>query len=146
MFGVVYPAQALHLPQRQSIFRTASAKFRSSVLGALSGLYPIPGNWPSQGLDIMEVLKDRFPPLQEAVAEFRDHVPFLERWIFDRAWRSYRLGKEGREIDGQYYWQYVPHSGEGVEQGRHYKYDNTRTYKDDFKKNVDRLLSFAKET
>ena len=64
--------------------------------------------------------------------------------MFDRAWKIYRLGKDGREIDCQYYWQYIPHSGEGIENGKHYKHGNRLSYKSDFKKNIDRLLSYAK--
>lgn len=124
----------------------ACSAFRSAVLTALNGLYPYPVNWPSDGMAIHQVLGAAFPALQAAVVEFRQNVPWYKRRCFDRAWRIYRLGKDGRDIDYQDYWQYVPHSGEGIEQGRHYKHDNTRTYKDNFKKNVDRLLRYANKT
>lgn len=129
----------------RSARRHAGIRFRSAVLGALSGLYPVPSNWPSNKLRIIEDLEARFPGLQTAVEEFRPHLPLHKRWLFQRAWRVYRLGEDGRLIDGQYYWQYVPHTGEGYEGGRHYKHDNRATYQSTFKKNVDRLLSFASE-
>jgi hypothetical protein len=93
---------------------------------------------------IMDILESKFPTLQATIVEFRPYVPWYKRLSFDRAWRIYRLGNDGREIDGQYYWQYVPHSGEGIENGKHIKHDNRLTYKSDFKKNVDRLLKYAK--
>lgn len=132
--------------ERNNAFRIASIKFRESVLRSLSGLYPIPTNWPERTLEIIKILEDIFPQFQIAVTEFRAILPWHKRRGFDRAWRIYRLGTDGREIDGQYYWQYVPHSGESIKGGKHSKYDNTLTYKDEFKKNVDSLLYYAKST
>ncbi|MGH8468665.1 MAG: hypothetical protein ACREVY_06700 [Gammaproteobacteria bacterium] len=126
-------------------FRAASIKFRSAVLTTLAGLYPVQSNWPSNELKIIDVLEERFPALQAAVAEFRQQLPLGKRWLFDRAWKVYRLGKDGREIDGQYYWQYVPHTGEGIENGKRYKHDNRLSYKSAFKRNVDRLLGYASQ-
>ena len=125
--------------------RDAGIRFRSAVLGALSGLYPIPSDWPSSKLNIIENLEARFPGLQTAVEEFRPNLPLYSRWLFERSWTVYRLGSDGRLIDSQCYWQYVPHTGEGYEGGRYYKHDNRITYQSTFKKNVDRLLSFASE-
>ena len=130
--------------ERQNAFFAASIKFRSTVLSTLTGLYPVPSNWPINEIEIIGVLKERFPVLQVAVAEFRQQLPRTKRWMFDRAWKIYRLGKDGREIDYQYYWQYIPHSSEGIENGKRYKHDNRLSYKSDFKKNIDRLLSYTK--
>jgi hypothetical protein len=93
---------------------------------------------------IMDILESKFPTLQAAIVEFRPYVPWYKRLSFDRAWRIYRHGNDGIEIDGQYYWQYVPVSGEGIENGKRIKHDNRLTYKSDFKKNVSRLLKYAK--
>lgn len=124
----------------------ACVKFHNSVLTVLAGLYPIPSNWPDDKKAIINILKGRFQPLQAAVAEFSASLPWHKKFFFDRAWRIYRLGKDGREIDEQYYLQYVPHSVDDVEYSKHHKYDNMNTYKDNFKKNIDRLLRYAKAT
>ena len=127
-------------------FRQASAGFRSAVLSALRGLYPTASEWPERKLDIIGVLERRFPELQIAVAEFRPYLPWFRRWTFDRAWRVYRLGKDRREIDGQYYWQYIPHVSDYVKNGRPVHEDNEARFLDDFKANVERLLRHASET
>jgi len=113
-------------------YAAASIKFRSSVLEILAGLYPIPTNWPKRGLDIDPVLRNAFPKLQVAVAEFRPYLAWFRRWRFDRAWFIYRLGKEGREIDKQDHLQYIG-------------FASTPNPEKTFKRNVDALLSFAKE-
>lgn len=153
LLGAASACLAWLVPHRLSFWRerearraAACVKFQNSVLTALSGLYPVPSNWPDEKITIIKILEGRFQPLQAAVAEFRKSLPWYKKFFFDRAWRIYRLGKDGREIDGQYYWQYVPHKGEGIEHGRYYKHDNTNTYKDAFKKNVGRLLNYAKAT
>jgi hypothetical protein len=131
---------------RKSRYAAACEKFRTNVLSVLIGLYPSPSNWPERKLAIIEELESRFPALQVAVSEFRHQLPFWRRLLFDRAWRTYRLGKDGRALDGQYYWQYVPHNGEGITNGKRFSYDNRLTYQENFKRNVTRLLSYARET
>ena len=131
--------------EKRSARRNAGIKFRSTILETMTGFYPVPSSWPKEKLKIIEDLERRFPTLQTAVAEFIPHLQKHKQWLLQRAWKIYRLGPDGREIDGQYYWQYVPHSGEGYEAGKHYKHDNRATYKTQFKKNVERLLNFAGE-
>jgi hypothetical protein len=110
----------------------ASTTFRNTILTELKGLYPIPSDWPKDINMLDQRLRQVFPSLQIAVANFKPFVPWYWRWIFDRAWRIYRLGKDGREIDRQLYHQYMSFS------------DNPN-YKDNFKHNVDKLLSYAKQ-
>ena len=124
--------------------KNASQKFTNSILTTLSGLYPIPSDWPSNGTAIIDILKSKFPALQAAVAEFSPFVPWYKKWCFERAWRIYRLGKDGLEIDSQYYWQYIAVIGTGIINGKQITDDNRLTYKSNFKKNVDRLLAYAK--
>ena len=132
--------------QRYLAFRNASVAFRSSIMAALSGLYPIPANWPNDDkIFIMAVLKERFPAMQSAVAQFRDSLPTKRQGEFDAAWNLYRTGNSAGSAAQQDYWHYVPHHGEGVDGWKTYKHDNRLTYQEDFKKNVDWLLSFAKE-
>jgi hypothetical protein len=83
--------------------RAAAAKFRAAILGALNSLYTEPVNWPRDAMNIDKVLRDAFPALQIAIAEFGPFVPWWRRRAFRKAWHKYRLGKDGREIDLQSY-------------------------------------------
>jgi hypothetical protein len=111
---------------RQNARRDAGAKFRVAYLSALSGLYPLPTNWPD---DIDHFLRGVFPTLQSALAEFRPFVPFWRRWAFDRAWFKYRCGT-GRPIDLQNYFHYMA-------------FGSNPNAKENFRRNVAALLSFA---
>jgi len=112
----------------------ASQSFRSVILCKLAGLYPIPTNWPTS---IDSHLRQIFPELQRAVAEFRPYVPWHARRSFDAAWFVYRLGRDGREIDKQLYHQYMGFTSPGRP---------VIDPKETFRANVDKLLSFARET
>jgi hypothetical protein len=124
----------------------AAMKFRTAVLNVLSGLYPVPVAWPKNEMQIRTVLAERFPALQAAVSEFEPYVPSWRRKAYQEAWRRYRLGDDGRGIDQQVYWQYVPLKGTSSIDGVVTEHDQTKTYKSDFKANIDRLLNFASET
>jgi hypothetical protein len=123
----------------------AALRFRSSVLETLTGLYPIPVAWPTTPIHIERILRERFAALQIAVEEYQRYVPFWQRWAFRKAWRRYRLGRDGRDVDHQDYWQYIPYTGSGMENGAVATVDTTTTYKASFKANVERLLGFASE-
>ncbi len=110
----------------------ASSTFRNTILTELKGLYPIPSDWPKDFNMLDQRLRQAFPNLQIAVANFRLSVAWYRRWSFDCAWRIYRLGKDGREIDRQLYYQYWP-------------FDDNPNYKENFKDNVNKLLSYAKQ-
>jgi len=107
--------------------RGASAKFRSAILAALHGLYPLPVNWP---LDIEHALRSVFPAIQTAIAEFRPYVPWWQRRAFDRAWFRYRCGT-GRDIDLQIYIHYTA-------------FRDNPDAKGQFRCNVAALVAFAK--
>jgi hypothetical protein len=138
----VFVAWLAYINNRRNRFAAACAKFNNEIHSIFEGLYPIPVSWPQ---DIDTHLRSTFPRLQIAVGEFRRELPFYKVWCFDRAWRIYRLGKEGREIDQQCYWQYIPTSGASLINGKEESHDNTKIYEKAFKKNVDRLLSYAKQ-
>ena len=122
---------------RKQRFITASDKFRNSILTELEGLYPTPVKWPSQEMQIIQSLKDKFPKLEIAVTEFRCHLGWINRKRFDNAW--FQFNKD-------HYFDYVPISGKSYEKGEFvYSYDNTKTYKDNFKHNIDALLKFTKQ-
>ena len=110
--------------------RNAAAKFRSSILSALEGLYPLPADWP---VDIEIALRRAFPALQFAVEEYRPFVPWWRRWAYDFAWLKYRSAT-GRQIDTQCYLHYldIQNIDEPAVDG-----------KKAFRLNVDALLKFA---
>ena len=120
------------LNNRLNRHATASTTFRNTILTELRGLYPIPSDWPKDINALDQRLRKVFPNLQIAVANFRPFVPWYWRCTFDRAWRIYRLGKAGREIDRQMYQQYMA-------------FQDNSNCKENFKHNVDKLLSYAKQ-
>ena len=119
---------------RKNARRTAAAKFRASLLGAVAGLYPVPSNWPG---NIDSHLRHIFPVLQQAVTEFRPYVSWYSRRSYDRAWFVYRLGHDSREIDKQLYHQYMGFTSPG---------ESVVDPKETFRANVTGLLAFAGET
>jgi hypothetical protein len=120
----------------------AAATFTSKVLIELEGLYPIPTNWPK---DIDRFLRDKFPKLQIALNEFKPFLTQSQQIAFEKTWFIYRMGENGREIDKQDYWQYMPHSGSTIINGVEVEFDNTKSYQDNFKRNVANLLEYAKQ-
>lgn len=119
----------------------ACAKFRAAVLVELGSIYPIPDAWPS---DIDDFLRTRFTALQIAVEEFKHFIPSKQRKKFEDDWFTYRLGKDGREIDIQCYYQYKPLIITSIIDGEQVTFDNSKTYKEKFKHNVSSLLEYAK--
>ena len=110
--------------------RTANAQkaFRDEVLQAFIGLYPIATDWP---VDINQRLRSVFPQLQAAVEKLRPFTHRHHRKDFDRAWDIYRVGMNGRPtIDAQVYHHYMGFAGQPDP-------------REMFRKNVERLLSFA---
>jgi hypothetical protein len=128
--GIMAPLVAHRLAtlrDRRNAKRIAATTFRSTVLSALNGLYPLPFQWPD---DIARSLGNAAPTLQSAVAQFRPSVRWWRRRAFDRAWFRYRCGTL-REIDLQNYHHYIA-------------FGSNPDYKANFRRNVDALLSFAK--
>jgi hypothetical protein len=118
-------------------FRLINAKdaFNKKAHSIFEGLYPIPTNWPNNGLEVKVILEALFNDLQVAVNDFRQYLPKRKQTVFDEAWFIYRLGEDGREIDKQCYQQYMGFSSPDTP---------TRDSKELFHENVSRLLSFAK--
>lgn len=114
---------------RKVRYAAACSTFRAAVLTELGTIYPVPSNWPE---NINAFLREVFPKLQAAVAQFRPFVPWWRRRSFDRAWFNYHCAT-GRSIDTQVYHHYMPFSGQ-------------LEPKSTFRKNVSQLLSFATET
>ena len=122
---------------RKQRFIAASDKFRNAIFTELEGLYPTPAKWPSREFQIVQVLRDKFPKLEIAVTEFRGHLNWINRKRFDDTWSKYNK---------EYYYDYVPMTGKSYGKNGEliYEVDNTTSYKDNFKHNVDALLKFAK--
>ena len=140
LFGYIAIHRLAFWRERHARRVTACIAFRSAVLAELGSIYPNATAWPD---NIDAFLRDRSTALQTAVENFSPFVPWWQKWFFNRAWRLYIKGKCGVRGQHQNYWQYVPH-GSTDEKG--HPHDNHLTYKQDFKRNVGRLLSYAKET
>lgn len=124
--------------------KEADRKIISTFHRELSDVYPYPINWPE---NIVAFLESKFTTLNAAVGEFR-HYLTPEQWEgFDKAWFSF-YNATGREIDNkncQCYHHYMPFSGVSMIDGKEIRHDNTKTYKENLKKNVDALLKFVKQ-
>lgn len=116
----------------------ASKEFQRVILNELEGLYPTPTKWPLENRQIEYILKDKFPRLEIAVHKFRGHLPCCIRKHFDTAWLEYHGGND----DYHNYWPYISTS---IVNGKEVIEDNTKTYKKTFRKNVNRLLKYAKQ-
>jgi len=121
---------------RHNAFRSASEKFRNIIYKELEGLYPTPVKWPDPEHKIIYILKDKFPQIEIAVAEFRIHLNHFKRKRFDEVWNAFHSD----------YYQYVPIKSESYSFGKLIeKSDTTTTYLSNFKDKVDALLKFAKD-
>lgn len=126
---------------RKNRLANASERFRNIVIQELKEVYPNPANWPE---NIDGFLRARFTTLQAAVEAFCPFVPFYSRWFFRRVWVSYYNAYKSGGCEC--YHHYMPFSGESVVNGKRTKNDNTKTYKQTFKRNIDQLLKFANKT
>jgi hypothetical protein len=131
------------LNNRLNRLAVASTTFCNTILTECKGLYSIPSNWPKDFNALDCRLREAFPNIQSAIDEFRHFVPWYRQKCFDRAWRKYRLGKERRDIGQQYYGQYK--SGESTTSYRGKEITKINDGKKNFKHNVKKLLSYAKQ-
>jgi hypothetical protein len=122
----------------------AARKFQDTTRNELEGLYPTPVKWPNHSLDIDPILREKYSRIEIAVHNFKGHLPFCFVKGFNKAWIKY-YSANGDE-DYQCYHHYMPFSGSSIVNGKEIQDDNTKTYKETFKKNVDRLLKYAKQT
>lgn len=115
----------------------AAAQFRERVLSELKGLYPQQVEWPA-GTGIDHRLRQIFSELQAAVAAYRPYVSDKDKAAFDEAWLFYRTATK-REIDVQCYLHYLNITTTAVNSF------GGQTVITTFKRNMDRLLSFARD-
>ena len=124
---------ALYIPYRNAS-RAAAANFRNLLLAKLSGLYPVPNNWPNN-IDLY--LKSIFPELQATVEQFKPYVAPWRRRAFERDWLAFYCST-GRDVDKncQVYHHYMDFTSPDQQ---------IPSGKQTFHKNVSRLLSYARE-
>ena len=132
-----------HFANRKGRRAKACATFRETFHTELKGLYPRPSNWP-QGTGIEHRLRAVFPALQAAVSIFRPYVPKGDQDKFDEAWLHYRTATK-REIDDQCYTHYMDITSTTLSTFGS-ETQITQNGKENLKRNVDRLLSFAQDT
>ena len=132
---------AIALKNRDNFYKAAK-ELTDTFHRELKEIYPIPANWPE---NIDYYLRSRFHSLSEAVGNFKRHLPRGKRESFDEAWFRFYCCT-GREVDRncQCYHHYMPFSGVSVVDSKEIHEDNTKTYKENFKRNVETLLNFAR--
>jgi len=123
----------------------ASAKINSEMLNILSGLYPLPSNWPEDINALDAFFRSAFPKMQIAVEEFKRFLPWYKKICFNRAWSRFR-NAYGRDQDIQCYHHYMPFISTSIVNGKEIIEDNSKMYKPNLKKNVDNLLKYARQT
>ena len=125
---------ALHVP-RKNRRAEAISKFRNSILSELGELYP-EGIYHINGRDAVKILKAKHYLLNTAVEEFKPYVK--NKAAFIRAWREFSGVGELREPEEP------PSYNIYSFQGNHSPWSENP--KSEFLNNVNKLLSFAKET
>ena len=120
----------------------ASREFRNAIYTELEGFYPTPVKWPKRLLDIDPILREKYSRIEIAVHNFKGHLPTCLVKRFKKAWIKY-YSANGDECC-QCYDHYIPFSGTSIENGKEIKNDNTKTYKETFKHNIDNLLKYVK--
>jgi hypothetical protein len=128
---------------RYKSFCAAASVFRSKVLTELEGIYPLPINWPKDNAQIDPLLRSKFPKLQSAVEEFKPYLSKRKQRSLTNTWIKYYAANGDDRC--QSYYEYMPFSGVEIINGEKISHDNTKTYKENFKKNVGNLLKFAKQ-
>lgn len=143
LFGVIAAHRLVSYRNKKDFFNKAAKEFSDTFYKELKGVYPIPASWPE---NIDPYLKVRFDNLSEAVGKFKRHLPRRKQDEFSDAWFRFYCCT-GREVDRncQCYHHYIPFSGSSIIDGKESHYDNTKTYKEKLKKNVEALLLFAKQ-
>lgn len=119
---------------RSNNYRSASTQFLNIITNELKEIYPTVHHWPES---IDTYLKNKYPTIQSAVAQFEKSVPWYKGRGFKKAWEIYRVGTNPVSTSSeQEYHQYM-----GFTIDDHYIDPCQR-----LKENIDRLLSYAKQT
>lgn len=129
--------------QRFISFRSAAKELINTFHLELREVYPIPANWPNK---IDPYLRERFNNLSGAIGKFKTHLPKRKQRLIEDAWFRFYCCT-GREVDRncQCYHHYMSFKGvSSFPSGHTVHTDNTKTYKENLRKNVDAILKFAK--
>lgn len=109
----------------------AAAAFRSRVLTAVEGLYPVTKYWRRE---VFDRFRETVPEIESAAAEFRHFIPLKSRASFDTALKNYR------EHCNNITWE----SCAGFNICPEKKFTEEIGPKEIFRQNVNALLDFAK--
>lgn len=131
LFGIIAVHRLILYREKRNKFLEEAAKFRSKVLAALEGIYPVTQPWWDESL--FPKFQQSVPIIETAVAEFRYFIK--EKFKLDAAIKEYRDYCQRRTY----------------ERGRpHMTYPNSPTMPqpkadpiEEFKNIVDHLLSFT---
>jgi hypothetical protein len=140
LFGIIAVHRLVLYRDKRNDFNKAAKEFYDIINNELKDIYPKPVNWPD---NVDKYFKEKFPTLQSAVDKFAGHLPGKEKANFLKAWQFYCLGKEGRDVDLQYYGQY--RSGESTTRIDGKEVTEITDGKANLKCNVDSLLSYANQ-
>jgi hypothetical protein len=133
------PSPLKYWLDRRARIIQAGHDFRAIVLKELSGLYPIPSSWP-KGNGIERVLKEKFPALQMAVETYKPFLSDKRRAEFDTAWVAFFCALKGRREQTYLHYMNITSASVNSFGGETVIQNDGKTT---FKRNVDRLLSFA---
>jgi hypothetical protein len=139
--GKIFPLTNIWINKRERRIKAAVA-FRETFQRELTGLYPIPTEWP-KGPGIEKRLERIFPSLQAAVTVYEPFISKAKQPRFANAWLVFynAYNREGEQC----YHHYMNFGTDTVNVAggiTHVKQNG----KKNFKRNVDRVLAFAKDT
>ena len=126
------------LDRRTRVIQAGNA-FRASVLAELQGLYPIPSNWP-KGTGIESTLKGKFAALQTSVETYKPFLSEKKQAEFEKAWVTYFCALKGRREQTYHHYMNITSTSVNAFGGETVVPNDGKAA---FKRNVDRLLSFA---
>jgi len=143
LFGIIAAHRLSSYRDRKNTFNKAAKEFSDTFHQELKEVYPITANWPK---NIDYYLRARFDNLSAAVGTFKSHLPENQQILFVDTWFHFYCCT-GRDADRncQCYQHYEPFTGISFDGDKEIYHDNTQTYKDDFRHNVDALLEFTKQ-
>jgi hypothetical protein len=129
-----------YLDRRARVIQAGNA-FRAAVLAELSGLYPIPDRWP-KGAGIEPTLKGKFAALQTAVETYKPFLSKDKQVEFDEAWVNYFCALKGRREQTYHHYMNITSTSVNSFGGETVLPNDGKAT---FKRNVERLLSFAQD-
>lgn len=87
IFGLISALVGAYFAVKFQSRRNAEQAFSDSVNEILEGMYPEPVNWPKNS---WQVLQDKMPQMQCAIAKLKFHLSVAEINRIDTAWGKYK--------------------------------------------------------